>query len=376
MKRFAILFALLCLLSAGALAEPRAYTFGGSGTDSVQAIAASADGRIVLTGYTNSTDGTLATRTKTGHSGWALCVDAQGNVLWSFCSRLGTADRMDRPVFHEDGCVTVVLCADKGEGDEYELIRLDRNGEVVSRKTMLTGEGIWSVHSPNVTDGGYILCRYEKDGFTPQRFSLFDFDGDLVRELNGWEAGGEYMVLKCAGRHVLRSIVGGALLTAFDAQGYESILAEPRDVMPNPDGYAIYLKLISLPDGGAVGAGRMDAASTESGRLTKWDAQGETVFDWWIQAGALLDLVHTENGFAALMAPYERTARQGWFDWSLVCYDEDGIQTGIVPLPETDIYSGALAALPDGSVAVAQIIEDAQGGYDTRLVIVPKEDMP
>ena len=35
-----------------------------------------------------------------------------------------------------------------------------------------------------------------------------------------------------------------------------------------------------------------------------------------------------------------------------------------------------IAALPDGGVAVAQNVEDAQQNYDVRLVIVPKEDLP
>ena len=70
---------LLCLLCARALAQ--AYTYGGSGSDALDELAVSGDGRIVMTGYTNSSDGTLASRTKTGRSGWVLCVDAQGNAV-------------------------------------------------------------------------------------------------------------------------------------------------------------------------------------------------------------------------------------------------------------------------------------------------------
>ena len=98
--RFLTILLLLCMVCAFALAEPRVYTYGGSGHDQMSGGAVSTDGRIVVTGLTTSTDGTLSSRTKSGHTGWALCVDAQGNVLWSFCSRLGSGDRMDAPVFH------------------------------------------------------------------------------------------------------------------------------------------------------------------------------------------------------------------------------------------------------------------------------------
>ena len=125
---------LLCLLCARALAQ--AYTYGGSGSDALDELAVSGDGRIVMTGYTNSSDGTLASRTKTGRSGWVLCVDAQGNVLWSFCSRRGTHDIMSSPVCHEDGSVTVILEAEDDTGTKKELIRLSRDGEVMHRSIM------------------------------------------------------------------------------------------------------------------------------------------------------------------------------------------------------------------------------------------------
>ena len=370
-----MLWAAVVALSAGALAEPMTYTYGGSGDDSILAIAASDDGRIVLTGYTNSTDGTLSSRTKSGHSGWALCVDAQGNVLWSFCSRLGTADRMDAPVFHEDGSVTVVLCAELGERDAYEVIRLDRNGEVVSRKTALGGKGVNSLYRPQVTGAGYILREYGDD-LIPKRIALFDFDGNAIREMEEWVPGSAYTSCLLSQRHAIRVGISRAMFSAIDAQGNEAILTELQGVNPDPEGYAIYLKLVSLPDGGAVAAGRMDGEGVNCGRLTRWDAQGRTAFDWWIQTGNLLDLACTGSGFAALMAPYEQPAQPEEFTWSLAFFDESGVQTGNLPVGETQTYNGVLTALPDGGVALAQNTGGMEGDYDVRLTIIPKEDIP
>ena len=377
-RAFAVLMLVCMFMTAGhALAEVRTYTYGGSGSDELLDIAASADGRIVMTGYTNSTDGTLASRTKSGHSGWALCVDAQGNVLWSFCSRLGTADTMAAPVFHEDGSVTVVLCADRGAQDAYELIRLDQNGEVVSRKTMLEGDTVQSMRIPRATGGGYVL-RQEDENLEPISFTLFDFDGEIIRTLYGWEVGGAYMAYLLAENHVLRGVYGGALLTAIDSQGYESILAEPDDLIPNAGRYTVYLGLVSLPDGGVAAAGRVVESGKRQGRLTRWDAQGQVLFDWWVQMCELLDIAYTGSGFVSLLLPGEQglSLGEGQFTWSLACFDENGVQTGSVPLPQTDSYNGVIAVLPDGSVAVAQNVTGEDGSEDVCLTIVPKEDIP
>ena len=364
----------VCAGPGAAQAETRQYIFGGSGEDSVQAIAASADGRIVLAGHTSSTDGTLASRTKSGQSGWALCVDMQGEVLWSFCSRLGTQDRMDAPVFHEDGSVTLVLCAGMGGWGAYELIRLDRNGEVVSRRTLMEGGGISSLYRPQVTGAGYILREYGDD-LLPRRIALFGFDGNLVREMEEWLPGAPYTSIRPAQRHVLHIGLSRARLTALDDQGNETLLAEPQDVIPNPGAYAIYLGMLSLPDGGVAAAGRM-AAEEPSGRLTRWDAQGNIAFDWWVQAGDLFDLTGTRHGFAALMQPYEQPKSPEEFTWSLAFFGEDGIQTGSVSLPETETHNGVIAALPDGGVAVAQETYGMTKEPDIVLTIVPGEDVP
>ena len=118
------------------LADVSSFRYGGSGHDILYHAAVSADGRIVLTGTTDSSDGTLSTRTKTGRSGWALCIDTQGNVLWNYCTRLGSYDTLRYPVFLADGSVTLLL--DTSHSSLYEVvwIKLDTQGREVARKTL------------------------------------------------------------------------------------------------------------------------------------------------------------------------------------------------------------------------------------------------
>ena len=173
----------LCMQAACAFCQMRTYVYGGSEDDALLEMAVGGDGRVVMTGYTNSADGTLADRTRVGRSGWALCVDLDGHVLWSFVSRLGMHDSMAQPVFHEDGSVTVVLEAEPDDGMELEVIRLGRGGEVVSRKTMIRS----SSEAPYVmlvgahAQEGYVV-RAANDKAETIGYSLYDYDGRLIKE--------------------------------------------------------------------------------------------------------------------------------------------------------------------------------------------------
>lgn len=89
MKCLLLMVVLLMIPYPWAVAQEE-YIFGGSKNEILNGVAVSEDDRILMTGYTASSDGTLAGRTKEGHSGWALCVDRNGNVLFSFCSRRGS----------------------------------------------------------------------------------------------------------------------------------------------------------------------------------------------------------------------------------------------------------------------------------------------
>ncbi|MBR6569458.1 MAG: hypothetical protein IKK75_03295, partial [Clostridia bacterium] len=69
MTKWIALLLCLLMLPSFALAQTTTYVYGGSGFDSLGGVAVSADDRIVMTGITESSDGTLENRTKTGQCG-------------------------------------------------------------------------------------------------------------------------------------------------------------------------------------------------------------------------------------------------------------------------------------------------------------------
>ncbi len=184
MKTLRIMLALLmvCLCSVS-LAET-SYTYGGSDFDCLYEAAVSPDGRIVLTGETASSDGTLATRTKSSRAAWALCIDLDGQPLWSFCTRYGSTDSLHYPVFHQDGSVTMLLDTSHDGLYEVEWLRLDENGEVLARN-ILTSKGTpYLICSYGVSPEpqGYVVLEANKKT-SAQRYLLYSFDGEPMGEI-------------------------------------------------------------------------------------------------------------------------------------------------------------------------------------------------
>lgn len=178
----------LCLLLIPAYSLAQTKTYGGSGFDSLGGIAAGPDDRIVMTGITESSDGTLDTRTKSGQCGWVLCIDANGEVLWNFCRHTAKYERMEAPVFHPDGTVTVVYWTEQSGIGKLELIRLSPDGEMLSITPMLeAADNMTHVRVCGIeADVGYAVMEMNKQTQNV-RYLLFDWEGQYLRELDAYE---------------------------------------------------------------------------------------------------------------------------------------------------------------------------------------------
>ena len=314
-------------------------------------------------------DGTLAARTQTGRSGWLLCVDAQGNILMNFQTRRGARDCLRFPVFHEDGSLTAVL--DVESAGEQELIRFGREGDVLSRTQILPSGGATSVSVEGATEEGYLF--HETSGtFITRRF-LFDWDAAL---LQSWDVNDAPDDIARARAHAIRHSPGEGWLTALDETGGETRLAKVME-WTDGAGWDVYFEaLVSLEDGGAAAVGTASGEDgARSGCLARWDEQGNRVFEWWLPGEIAHSVERTPRGFAVALSDAE--ASGGQHGESLAFFDEDGLQTGRIPLGIGAGYCQT-ATLPDGSIAA--LIPFVSGelkepvDLDARLVIVPPED--
>ena len=278
---------MLPVKNEGGRAKITALRFGGGMPDEVSCLARTPQGHIVMAGYTASSDGTLSDRTKSGWSGWIAMVDAQGNTLWNFCSRHASRDRMRAPVVHEDGTITVLLESRGNEYDQMELIRLDMQGNVLSRKPLLRlekGQGALAPEMPGAFAGGYVIASYDERreiAYEPVKYSRapiyqpqyhwFDFEGNLLEKTQAlWHAS----VSAISDRHVIEAIDQTYWLCAIDEKGnrtklsalYEGLRAEME-----------YRGVVSLKDGGAVGALYEHREYDMKTTLRRWDAQGNLI---------------------------------------------------------------------------------------------------
>lgn len=182
-KLIALLLCLVLLLPSFALAQMKTYVYGGSGFDSLGGMAASAEDRIVMTGITESSDGTLAGRTKTGQCGWVLCIDPNGEVLWNFCRHTAKYERMEAPVFHADGTVTVVYWTEQSGIGKLELLRLSPEGEMMSIVPLMEAADNMTHIRVCGSANGYTVLEMNKQTQTG-RYLLFDWEGQYLCEMD------------------------------------------------------------------------------------------------------------------------------------------------------------------------------------------------
>lgn len=359
----ALLVLLLCW-TAG-VAQESLYTYGGSGQDSLDSIAVSGDGRILMTGFTSSTDGTLASRTKQGRSGWALCVDGEGNVLWSFCSRNTSQDRMLCPAFLEDGSAEVLLVSESKQ--QAERIVLDKEGEVVLRNVVFIAKEnqmLITTDSPKCFGGGFVFSTMDKETFVPTAYTV-SRRGRILRTLTGEE----YSAVMATGEHHAIEVHDGSFwLCALAEDGTDTRLCRVSAIRPGVGMERSYSTLLSQPDGGAVGCGWVMEKGRQLGLISRWDAQGGTVCEWFIPKGTLSQLMPGREGMIACCAPVTAPdEEQTDAVHSLIVLDDKTIPVRHTELPPLEGWlPGNMAALEDGRIAVLLQESDAMRVEESR----------
>ncbi len=163
-RLFGLIFVCIMLIPHFAFALTEWFAYGGSEFDSLGWISVSDDDRIVMTGITKSSDGTLSTRTMNGQCGWVLCIDGNGQVLWNFCRHTAKMERMDAPAILPDGHITALYRTEQNGIAAIDLITLSADGKMISSKPLIhapdnmTHVGTYGYDS----EKGYIITEMDK----------------------------------------------------------------------------------------------------------------------------------------------------------------------------------------------------------------------
>ena len=340
--RAAALMAALLLLGARACAleaDDAPAAFGGSGEDALYEAVACGDGLFAV-GTTASSDYDLSMRTRSGETGWALRMNADGSVRFCFCTARAGMTRMTAPAAFEDGSCSLVLV--DGTAQRGEWIVLDERGGSVSRVAidgaealcpqgerivqMLPADGPEGVQLAALVahaDGGTMCCaRLAQDGsVTPGEPFAVNGGGAVCAGRDGLLA---YAAEQNGRLRIICANENGTIEERFGGEPARGVRVQAvHDAQMGGDGS------VAVCGETADGGGFLLRASREGERLFLLETDAP-----------LTRLTATETGYAALE------------DGRILFADEDGAGVAWAAAPEDALD---LAPSPGGAAVLSHL---------------------
>jgi len=139
-------------------------TYGGSGSDSANAIQQTSDGGYIFVGSSNSNDGDVSGN-RGGWDGWVVRLDAAGDIIWQRSLGGSGSDGFVSVQQTMEGGFIVAGDSSSTDGDVSGnrggtsgwVVKLDADGEIEWQRTF-GGQGTDSINDIQQTaDGGYIF---------------------------------------------------------------------------------------------------------------------------------------------------------------------------------------------------------------------------
>lgn len=163
--------------------------YGGSDIDTPQSMSPAMDGGYILVGYTSSSDGNVTGYHGGFSDGWVVKVDSVGGLQWQKVLG-GTAwDLLQGVVQTEDGGYVVVGQSASNDGDvsgnhggaDGWAVKLDAEGNLVWQRT-LGGSGNDQLNSVVATaDRGFVAVGATNSSDGDVSYNLGGFDGWVVK---------------------------------------------------------------------------------------------------------------------------------------------------------------------------------------------------
>lgn len=320
-RRLGAALVLFTLLAVCARAQTQGTLYGGRGDEAILG-AVPCEGGLFAVGYTYSSDGDLSMRTRTGKTGWALRLDAQGEVVFSACSAHVGRDEMTSPFAHADGTFSCLL---RGEEKGAEWLRLSGEGKVTAR-IELPEIGQFCPHDAGAAQGRRMFFE-EKDGASLALEAIHADGTSCMAAMNEDGAIRPGAVFQDGMDRVCVPLAGGsgqiAALYTQDAQAVMTWVApggesEPRVMrIPITEGVLEWIvSAISCEDGSVIFSGQLAGGDGVIARVSR---SGEAVFSVRTSnPGWRMAL--TDMGFAALTTQ------------EILFFSEDGALQGIQPI--------------------------------------------
>lgn len=344
--RFAAACAALLALLPLACASGQTRAYGGSRADILLEAIACEDGAFAA-GRTASSDMDLAMRTRETETGWAVRLDGEGDILWSYCTGRAGMQTMVSPAETDEGFSLVLTDAAGARG---EWITLSREGELI-RRIGVPAADVLCAHGGTIRqmlpaggrlyvlleheDGTQCMAEMDKDGGVTQGAAIAcGADARLVRTPEGAACAGVLESALCIADGSRAGSVSGAYR-----------LSALRDALV-------------LRDGSLLACGEAEG----EGAVMRVSAAGEMLFCRTLPGHASLSLLtETDMGFAALCVDAQGNA--------VVFLDEDGALLGKTDAPENTLD---LIAAEGGAAALSH--DRAPGRRQAIFTLLPQPE--
>ena len=322
-RRVFVLCILLCALTQPCFGEELA--FGGRGED-ILTEAVAADGGYFAVGTTASSDGDLATRKRSGETGWAARISADGRLLWNFCSGKSGMLAMTAPHAYGDGRFSLVLTDEARQRGEW--IVLGANGGQESRAAIpdigrICPQGkaglLIGMAAASGSTGPYLALLLSHEGSGALCCTALFPDGGLraCGEFYG-DAGGALRALDDGLVHIGVDL-GAAALTRLRPGVPPETAVIP--LAGEDAGLSRVTDALVLGDESIVLCGQTVTADQKSkGILLRLSAAQETLFMKPLGESEPTLLTETDTGYAVYLRE----------EGSVRFYDEDGAAQGSV----------------------------------------------
>ncbi|MBQ2834698.1 MAG: hypothetical protein IJE71_08820 [Clostridia bacterium] len=344
--RFAAACAALLALLPLAAASGQTRAYGGSRADILLEAIACEEGAFAA-GRTASSDMDLAMRTRETETGWAVRLDGEGDILWSYCTGRAGMQTMVSPAETDEG-FSLVLTDEMGARGEW--ITLSREGELI-RRIGVPAADVLCAHGGTIRQmlpaGGrlYVLLEHE-DG--TQCMAEMDKDGDVTQGA-AIACGADARLVRTTEGAACAGVLESALCIA-DGSRAGSVSGAYR--------LSALRDALVLRDGSLLACGEAEG----EGAVMRVSAAGEMLFCRTLPGHASLSLLtETDMGFAALGSGPQGSA--------VLFMDEDGALLGEAEAPERTLD---LIAAEGGAAALSH--DGAPGRRQAMFTLLPQPE--
>ncbi len=316
MYRLLIAAVLFIAIAIPVRAQEWTRTYGGRGEDQLTELIPVGDGLLAV-GRTFSSDGDLSKRTRSGETGWAIRLDAQGEPLWSLSTAHVSRATMSHPFLHADGTFSCVL---SGDGAGFEWLRIDDGGQIIGRIEFPRDAALCS-HDDHATmrdvfpyeiDGMPMLAVQSMHSDGTVCFAAMDEAGNITQGATVYAGEIAHVCQRANGGVVLLGIKNGASCVTWIVPGNQEM---PFSIVLEQDRAPVsqLFDAFASEDGSVIFSGQL---TDGDGFLERVSANGERIF--FLRTAAANHIVPTDSGFAAFIGT----------EWMF--YDEEGELLGLL----------------------------------------------